>query len=441
MKQNNFKRWSSYLILEIRKGIHLIPFFFITMAVTAAAVILAAVIFSAAMSRGQVLPKASVAVVCVTQAGENGALEDADIDMVSRLGIGSISGMKSVETIADIKTMKLAEAENGLQDGSVDAAVYITPNVYQDINTGVNTPITVRLGRDAASLDGSLFVSLITAGVRMLRTIEAAVYTPYALEANYRLTDTAQAIGDRIFDIYLKKALSRGKMWGQETVSAFGDLSIIEFYIISGIIFIIMLFGLGFASFYSSSERQVLTLLCRSGIPQAATGLARLIAIVLILLIFECILFIAGRTALLCMNSPEAAEAMPSFILHAIASALPDVARGLLSALIIALLAASLIHVCGQWIRQGSIPLIYTLIVIVLFVVTGGLLPNAYLPAMLRKVTYFSPVQLCQALAAAVLLPGDTGSIALPMPAAAYALLESALLLTAAYIGGKRHDK
>ena len=105
------------------------------------------------------------------------------------------------------------------------------------------------------------------------------------------------------------------------------------------------------------------------------------------------------------------------------------------------LLAASLIHVCGQWIRQGSIPLIYTLIVIVLFVVTGGLLPNAYLPAMLRKVTYFSPVQLCQALAAAVLLPGDTGSIALPMPAAAYALLESALLLTAAYIGGKRHDK
>ncbi len=45
MKQNNFKRWSSYLILEIRKGIHLIPFFFITMAVTAAAVILAAVIF------------------------------------------------------------------------------------------------------------------------------------------------------------------------------------------------------------------------------------------------------------------------------------------------------------------------------------------------------------------------------------------------------------
>ena len=124
MKQNNFKRWSSYLILEIRKGIHLIPFFFITMAVTAAAVILAAVIFSAAMSRGQVLPKASVAVVCVTQAGENGALEDADIDMVSRLGIGSISGMKSVETIADIKTMKLAEAEDGLQDGSVDAAVY-----------------------------------------------------------------------------------------------------------------------------------------------------------------------------------------------------------------------------------------------------------------------------------------------------------------------------
>lgn len=402
-KTNQFNRWLRYLFLEIRKGLRLIPFFFITIAVTSAIIIAAALLFSAAMGKAQILPKVTAAIVCVEKDEETGKYKDASIGLMSRLGIGRVKDMKSISTIADVTVMNIADSNNGLLDGTVDAAIYITPDVYDDINSGRNTPITIRLGKDAASLEGSLFGSLLSSGVRLIRTVEAAVYTPYSLGGTYELTDTAEAIGDRIFDAWLKIVLARGKMWGNESVSSFGDVSILNFYVLSGIIFIVMMFGVGFASFYTVSERQVLMMLRRSGMPGPAASAAKLFAITLVLALFTALLVIAGRTGISYTSLPEADAPAP--ILPIIAKAASDIIPGIPAILACALLISICIHLCGSLIVRGSFPMTWLLIVIALFVVSGGLLPTAYLPPVLRQAAPWSPIAICQKLLAPVVIP------------------------------------
>ncbi len=440
MKQNSFRRWSAYLFLELKKALRLIPAFLMIMAVTAAGIAAAAILFTAVMSGQQVLPKARVSIVTI-KVREDGSWADDSMNLLTRLGSSTVAGMAAVETIADISYCSIDEAEAALADGTLDAAIYVTADVYQDINSGVNTPITVRLGKKAASLEGSLFSSLVRSGVRLVRTVEAAVYTPYALADSYELRDTAEALGNRIFDIYMGLVLSRGSFFGQESVSAFGSLTIPQFYAASGLVLILLLFGIGFTAFYTASEKQVRILLRRSGIPRGALDAARILSISLVLALFGFLMTLGLRTAFAAAAAAaQGGVPLPVVLAGSLAESLGPSAAALPGIAAAAVLTASLIHLPGQYLGSASFGMVYTLLVLVLFIISGGLLPNAWLPGFLRSLAAWSPVALCQRLAVCSLFPEapGTGSLLSLLPAA---LGEAAVLLLAAYAGGLLHER
>ena len=426
MTVKKLTRWGSYLLLEIKKGMTLIPFFVVSIIGTSLAVLLAAVLFCAVMDRQNILPRASVAIVTTRTDSETDVRTDANPDFMTTLAVNTVSQMESVKLLADFSYITQEEADRGLADGSVDAAIYIAPDTYNDINNGINTPVTVKLSAAAASLERNLFASLVSAGVRMIRTVEASVYTPYRLSESAELTAEPAAIGDMIFDLYLKLALGRTSLWQAESVSAFGNLTLLQFYMISGFVLFLMLFGIGFRVFYSDSESEVLRMLARSGVPLPASDAARLTAVTLVLLVFG--LLLTG----LCHLLPAADNAEAAHTVFTLSS------FGMLC--LLSVLLASCIHLAGKLLPESAFPLTYTLCVILLFITGGGLLPTVWLPPALRAAAAFSPVSLSQHLAEAILVPGILSGAELQGICITSAA-ESILFFILAAFGGRRHGK
>ena len=425
MNYMSFRRWRSYLLLEIKKGMKLIPFFAVSMIGTCLTILIAAVLFCTVMDRQSLLPKASVAIVTTVENTDTGTKTDAQPDLMTTLAVNTVSQMDSVRLLADFSYLTQEEAQSGLSDGSLDAAIYIAPDTYDDINSGVNTPVTVRLSPSAAELERNLFASLVSAGVRMIRSVEASVYTPYKLSEGYELTAEPQAIGDMIFDLYLKLALGRVSLWEEESVSAFGNLSMLQFYLVSGIILVMLLFGMGFSCFYGSPEQQVLFMLKRSGVPGPAADMARLLSVTLVYMLFALLLFLAGS-----LLPGTVTEAGPKEILTV---SLPGITC-------IAFLLASLTNFMGKLLPESAFPLIWLLFVILMCILSGSIIPSAWLPESLREITAYCPYAVCQTAAAEVLVPGQAADRYLT-GAPVLAAIEGILLFIPAYLGGKYRGK
>ena len=451
MKSGKMKIWRNYLLLETKKGMRFIPFFAVSIAIIAGAVVLATSVFLAVMSSRGSLTRAQIGIVTTDRAitvtpGGNAAESTAESaaenspetapesgsapkdtrpGAMTSLAVRLVSQMDSVKTLASFSFVKQKEAEAGLADGSLDAVIYISADTYDNINNGTNTPVLIRLGAGAAGLEKDLFASLVSAGVRIFRTVEGAVYAPMAAGQTYTLVTDPGTIGDRIFDLFLKTAMNREALWNKVSVSAFGSLTGSAFYLVSAVTAALFLFGVGFSSFYTSEERSVLRLLARSGPSVTALETARLLAV-----FFSCLVF--GTFLLLGTDLASAAAA---------GSPLPEVLRAFPRSIPFLLAAAGLmaswIHLVNTFLPDQAAAFGMLLLVLLLFVVSGGLLPTAYLPDALRSVSSVSPVHLVQLLVSRILWPEASGSM---NGALGWSAALSAALLIPAWIGGVRHD-
>ena len=187
------KRLLFYLWLEIKKGMKFIPFFLAGILFTAAAVILAAAAFSAANGGEQVLPKATAAIVIDSDGSDETRTEAGQADLKTNLALGLVSGMPSVKSVCEFVFMSPKEAADGLQEGTVDAAVYLPQNVYEDINTGINTPVLIRVSGKYTSFTGGMFEELVRSGVSYIRSVEGSIYAVDSLSRSYPVVDTLAA--------------------------------------------------------------------------------------------------------------------------------------------------------------------------------------------------------------------------------------------------------
>ena len=158
------RRRTAYCRMIWKKGLLLLPRFVIAILCTTAVLFGVVYVFATYMQEDQVLPKAKVALVT------------APGDFVTRLGANAITGMNSVQQVCDIQFMDKKEAEESMQTGKIDAAIYLTEDIYSDISSGENTPVRVQVSsRSFAGLD--LFEDLLGDGMTMLQTGEAMVYS------------------------------------------------------------------------------------------------------------------------------------------------------------------------------------------------------------------------------------------------------------------------
>ena len=428
-----------YLRLEMKKGMKLIPFFLLSIFITAAAVAAAAFAVSFVMGKDSALPKAEVAIVTGSDGSDDTIDKEGRLDLKTMMMIGVVENMESVKSVSHFSYMSPKKAADSLKDGSVQAAVYLPDDVYENINNGTNTPVLVRLSSKNGGLLSGLFRALVNSGVTLIQTVETAIYSIDYLSETYPLSDKLSALEDKIFGAYVAAALARGSIWRTENVSdAFGGISLPGFYMISAILLILLLFGAGFDLFYTKSEKATQKVLRRKGLPVPLTSLAKAASVFCVLAVFGLLLVFAasllagafpgifGAAGAASAAASSAASGAAgagaasaagaisgtagaglSMILRAACGRLPWMLPGILAA---AFVAACYLHLIYSLVPEKGGSLICVLLTLLLFFLCGGLVPAGYLPGFLKNISAFTPVGAAQKMIGHALGLADSGA-------------------------------
>lgn len=409
----------------------LIPFFIFSAILSGLLILLAAVLFSSAMDRRNLFRKVSIA-ICLNSDGSDETIEEkGSADLKTSMMIRMVESMESVKSVSDFSYMSPKDARDGMADGTVDAAIYLPKGIYSNINTGVNTPVLIRVSEKNGLLTSGLFTRLVSDGVSLIRTVETAIYSVDRLSETEKLVKPLTDIEDRIFGVYVASGLDRLSVFEASGISVFGDMTMLEFYASSALVLILLIFGISFRVFYGQDERNAAAYLSRAGLGDFALSAARIIAGTIVLSIMAYIVAAALRTGL-------AAQAAEAPFASAFAKGLPDALRGTASHLhiiiLMALSAAAFIHLIYTLAPLRYAGLVYLLTSAALFIMTGGLLPQSWMPGALRALSGASPVTIWQMEASrAIFGLKGAASIAGGVPLPAAALICAAILLAVSF--------
>ena len=357
------RRRTAYCRMIWKKGLLLLPRFVIAILCTTAVLFGVVYVFATYMQEDQVLPKAKVALVT------------APGDFVTRLGANAITGMNSVQQVCDIQFMDKEEAEESMQTGKIDAAIYLTEDIYSDISSGENTPVRVQVSsRSFAGLD--LFEDLLGNGMTMLQTGEAMVYSLDAVAYDHETKISVSDLMDRLALQFVALAMERSQTWRSTLLSPYGDINVVQFYIMTLILVVTcVFFGMGFGGLYDRQSRTVEQCLRRTGIGTGTGTFARISVITVVLWVLMAVIAWAVGTF------TDLSEFHPAQLLHLA---------------VLAFSIAGLIHLIHSWMSGAFGTIFYLLIVVLLFLAGGGVFPPAYLPELIRRVVPFLPVHLWQ---------------------------------------------
>ncbi len=286
----------------------------------------------------------------------------------------------SVSDIANFTYLSEDEARAGIKDGSIQAAIILGDTFINDVMTGINTPAIVLLPSDT-ELNTDVFHEEVRNGVSLIRTGEAGIYAATDTWINgYSMVISRSDMENLLTDLFTRNALDRNSVIRDSLVSAFGEESILQYYIASGFALILLFFGLIFGNMYAGNDITVRKKLRINGIGPVIAGMIRLLVMTTIVFAISicmiCILVIYTKTA-------------GSFAaLYFEASMIP----GLL------LLSFSLggffhfIYSLSDIEAQNAMILI--LVAILMAFSSGCIFPMAFLPDIFQKIGNFMPLRI-----------------------------------------------
>lgn len=287
-----------------------------------------------------------------------------------RLAASLIAGQESVRSIAAFAYMDEEEARQGLQDGTVQAAIVLGENFLSDVMTGVNTPALVLLPSDS-NLNTEVFRELVRDGVSIIETGEAMIYGVTSLSGEIPLTVERSEMEEFLTDLYTQEVLSRGDLYTEDMVSIFGEGSMAQYYFASFLTLLLLFSALSFAGLYSEGDRTLRLCLTRCGIGAFLQSLVR----VLLMGAVFFVLCLAGLTAGAVLG-------------------LADVSfGGVLLLVLVSLFVSVLAHLVFSLPGEtGSHALLWILLVAVMILLSGLLLPAALLPGAVQVLGTHLPV-------------------------------------------------
>ena len=209
------KRIFAYLRIELKKGIKIIPFFIQSFLVTTVALILAIALICQFMLKSQTFDKMNIGIVIPKQ--------ETSTQMVMKL----ISGMESVDSVCNFSYPDEETARAELAEGKLEAAILLTEDFYDDVNNGINTPVDILLAPDS-KVNEVVFRELVSSGVSMLQTAQAAVYAVDDASKDYKLSMSKNDMEYEMSYLYLEYAFGRVNTFAELEETPLKGLSLIH---------------------------------------------------------------------------------------------------------------------------------------------------------------------------------------------------------------------
>ncbi len=330
------------------------------------------------------------------------ALVTQDRDLKTTLAIALVGEMESVKNICDFGVYDEDYANEGLADGSFEAAIFLTPNIYDDINEGINTPVTVRFAKNSV-FAGQLFRNLVEDGEEIVRIVESACYAGGDAYDVYDVNASRAWIEGTIFDIYFAKAIARNGLYTEDLLTPKNGFSIYHFYYAVVLTACALITGISLGVFYQKNDRVVAWKLNSVGLGPGYTGICRILVIasllcfVLMILAFLTTCIGPGVSSAINSMAGDPSEGSSAVPLAGLSSMLesftfPHLAAMLIGLVLPLLSMGAFFHMLYSLAEDEATGSRYSLLAVLILVVLGGLLvPAAYLPDPLRTISRCLP--------------------------------------------------
>lgn len=287
-----------------------------------------------------------------------------------------LADMQSTEKHFVFRVMTEPNAYHALEDGSVAAVMLVPKNLIDGIMDGTNFHVQVLLSEKNA-LAAILLQELSAAGAK---TLSAAQAGTYAMTTLYRSVDRADALPDAYTALDLRNlsyALARGDLFHTVRANATGEESVLIYYLASGILLFLLLFGICYLSFYGKSNAacQAKERACGIGYP---TVLLTRIGSIWLYQFFLFLLFAVSLPFLARYSSLSVSDC-----LHMLCFA----------AVILISISAFFFFLYELIPAPGYAMLLLFLLSILMMLVSGCFVPNAFLPFWCRRIAALLPVR------------------------------------------------
>lgn len=232
----------------------------------------------------------------------------AEENIMTNLAVSYVQNMESIQSICSLEAVTEQEGKQLLESGVLSALIVLPPDVMNEILSGSNTPATLYLPPKSADglSDGGLravgellFEELAAAGMGMLATAQAEIYTAEAVFQELS-AEVLQSLYDDINQFNLKTVTGREKLFQTKTLSLTENDTYVVYYGSAFLTVYGLLAGLFFGVFCKRSSLQQTMAVKRIGVRYAAQFAARcqagfLLMLLTLLLPFGLLIIILPR--------------------------------------------------------------------------------------------------------------------------------------------------
>lgn len=303
----------------------------------------------------------------------------SDSDRYTDTALSFISEIDTVKNICTFTRMDKESAFLGLKDGSLQGVILIPDRFVEHIQNGTNTPAEIILPHEGPGSDAGLFRRIVNAGVDDIAAAQAGIYAVDDVCSYYQIQDGVAKSEAFLNAEYLSYALDRTAYFNSKPLSVEGSLSTTQFYICSGLVFLLLLCGIVCYDILKRDPAVLQNALRRKGFPLPYISFCRLTGISLVY--FLILLSAYGMTMLSSIRFEAVRTVIPVLRISEIAS---------LFLLIFGIYSFVLfIYSCSQTQSTGLI-LLFAVSTVMMFA-SGGFLPSSMLPDALRQAAVILP--------------------------------------------------
>lgn len=289
--------------------------------------------------------------------------------------------MDSISSVAVCRpTFDEAVAFMHMREGD-SAGIAIIPFGFVDgILNGTNVPARFILPHNAG-IETMMFCSVINAGIKSLAYVQSAIYAITDVIIEKKLgNDALNNATDYLNDINIEYAEKRSSFYNHISLSSTGENGVSAFYLASGIVLLMILCGLSVVSIFSENPPAILDAMKTNRISKGYIRFGEYFSIGLIFtILFVIVDFVAGHFV-------DKSNFKISF-------------SGIMAFVILAYsVVAFIMFICMITDRGLISTLVIFLLAIVMIYASGRILPSVFLPDTVADIGAFMPTKFWGAL-------------------------------------------
>lgn len=286
--------------------------------------------------------------------------------------------MPAIKGTCDIDTYSFDEAMDLLKSGELQMVMVVPKDFMDKAEHMQDTTLKLYVPKDGVLANDRIY-ALLNSVESLMVTTESAIISMYEGMNYYSYNTTVFDMENALTELYIKEFLSRDKNFDIEYLSAYGSFDPLVFHGLSIILLVTSLMGMFMFRGYSSNIVETERILMREPKERIVLTFGKIICFSFPYFVFSSVLYVLFYFLTGLMDYEIYLSATVFFVLF-----------------LISILFSSFVHAfnCITENREGREAL-YALATVFLWILSGALSGNYFMPAFLRPVLNILPQASC----------------------------------------------